>query len=187
VDTPKPSAYSEERAVRVLESVDEIAQLVSPWTTGYGSMLSGLPATDAKNLASKLTTLRSNIMMNELTEMRAASKTGGALGQVSDKEGELLANSLGALDPSMDAASFKAELAKIRSTIERWNAAKFQHGGGSVQLSNRPGTLPGPQDTVENKPTPKGGTTGTTFFTPSAAETAPTGGTKVGRFIVQGG
>ncbi len=63
-------------------------------------------------------------MANELTEMRAASTTGGALGQVSDTEGKLLQSSLGALNSRQSPAAFSAQLDKVKSTIERWQKAK---------------------------------------------------------------
>jgi hypothetical protein len=51
--------------------------------------------------------------------MRAASKTGGALGQVSDREGALLQSSLGALDIGQSPTQFKAQLKKIKDSITR--------------------------------------------------------------------
>ena len=55
--------------------------------------------------------------------MRAASKTGGALGQVSDREGQLLQSSLGALDIGQSPTQFKSQLQKIRDSIIRWSQA----------------------------------------------------------------
>ena len=119
-----PSDYTVERANRTVASVDELANKVSPWTAGVGSLLAYLPATDARNFDAELNTLKSNIMMNELTQMREASKTGGALGQVSDTEGKLLQAALGALDSKQSPANLAAQLQKIRDSITKWQKAK---------------------------------------------------------------
>ncbi len=120
--------YSQERAFRVVQSVDEMLGKVNPWTTGTGSLLSILPGTESRNFAAELNTLKSNIAFNELTQMRAASKTGGALGQVSDREGQLLSDALGALDAGQTPANVKAQLLKIKGAIQRWQAAKAAAG-----------------------------------------------------------
>jgi hypothetical protein len=53
--------------------------------------------------------------------MRNNSKTGGALGQVSDKEGQLLQDNLGALDKAQDLKQYKESLQQI---IDYTDAAK---------------------------------------------------------------
>ncbi|HUX01569.1 MAG TPA: hypothetical protein VMY35_11375, partial [Phycisphaerae bacterium] len=127
---PKASPYSIERMDRVLQAVDEIIPQVSRWTTGVGSYLSRLPETDARSFASQLDTLKSNIMMNELVSMREASKTGGALGQVSDREGTLLQSALGALDPGQSPSDLVVQLKKVRDSVERWRNAVASEGLG---------------------------------------------------------
>lgn len=123
------SAYSAERAQRVVQSIDELDKLVSPWTTGYGSLFAKMPASDARQFARKLDTLKANIAFNELTQMREASKTGGALGNVAIRELELLESTLGALDAGMDGKDLKAEFKKIKKSVQRWNTAASGQGG----------------------------------------------------------
>jgi hypothetical protein len=130
------SPYSQERAQRTIQSVDELMGKVSNWTTGAGSLLAGMPATEARNFKAEVDTLKSNIAFNELTQMREASKTGGALGQVSDREETLLSSALGALDTGQSPANFKAQLAKIRDSIARWQAA---HAAQSLNGAGVPG------------------------------------------------
>jgi len=125
--------YVAERRARVLQSVDELGKKVTPFTTGAGSLLSYLPGTTATDFASELETLKSNIAFSELAEMRQASKTGGALGQVSDKEGTLLQSTLGALNVRQSPANFKAQLQKIRGSLERWQKAKAASDGGVIE------------------------------------------------------
>jgi len=122
------SPYQAERQLRTIQSVDELMATATPLTTGKGALLSYLPESDARTFAGKLNTLKSSIAFGELTAMREASKTGGALGAISEKELALLENALGSLDPYMKPEAFKAELQKIKDSIERWQ--KVQAGGG---------------------------------------------------------
>lgn len=122
------SPYAAERTRRIVQSVDALDKKISPWTTGAGSLFSFLPATDARNFKAELDTLKSNIAFGELAEMRAASKTGGALGAISEKELTLLESALGALDPGQSPANFRAQLQQIKRSLETWEQAKA--GGG---------------------------------------------------------
>ncbi len=131
--SPVVSEYSTERAYRTVQSVDELIGKVSRWTTGVGSMLSGIPESGARNFAAELETLKANIAFNELTAMREASKTGGALGQVSDKEASLLQSALGALDPGQSPGNLRAQLQKIKDSVQRWQQAKSLQGAGGAR------------------------------------------------------
>jgi hypothetical protein len=130
-----PSPYTVERVQRTRDSVKELlgtrqkdgsykGGMVNGWTTGYGSLLSSLPATDARNFKGKLDTLKSNIAFNELTQMREASKTGGALGSIAVRELELLESSLGALDAAQADYQFRKELEKVDASLARWQEAQ---------------------------------------------------------------
>ena len=124
--TSGPSAYATERGIRTVQSVDELLSKVTRWTTGFGSALARIPETDARNFRAELDTLKANIAFNELTQMREASKTGGALGQVSNIELGLLQSALGALDAGQSPANLRAQLQKIKASVTRWNAAQAQ-------------------------------------------------------------
>lgn len=129
-------AYSDERSVRNIQSVDELMGKVNRWTTGIGSMLSKVPESDARNFDAELNTLKANIAFGELAAMRASSKTGGALGAVSERELKLLESSLGALDTGQSPQNVKTQLQKIKDSITRWNAA--QGGAASAVPSHGP-------------------------------------------------
>jgi len=117
-----PSPYMQERTIRNLQSVKELDKKVSGWTTGAGSLLGGLPATEARDFKAELDTLKANIAFGELTAMREASKTGGALGQVSERELALLTATRGALDPAQSPANFRTQLKKVGDSLARWEA-----------------------------------------------------------------
>jgi hypothetical protein len=53
----------------------------------------------------------------ELADMRAASPTGGALGNVSDKEGQLLRQAFAALNRDQSAADVARELRRVASEV----------------------------------------------------------------------
>jgi hypothetical protein len=138
------SPYAQERNLRNLQSVSELQKKVGPWTTGGGSLLASIPATDARNFKAELDTLKANIAFGELTAMREASKTGGALGAVSEREMALLSAALGALDPGQSPSNFKAQLQKVADSIQRWEAVK---SGGAAA----PGAGGGKQETPEQR------------------------------------
>jgi hypothetical protein len=75
--------------------------------------------------------LKGNIIPAALTAMREASKTGGALGQVSDREGAWLSSSLGALSMSQSPDQVVSQLKQIDAHLKTWQDAVKQYGGQS--------------------------------------------------------
>lgn len=69
--------------------------------------------THAAGFRTNLTTLRSQIAFSTLQKMREMSKTGGALGQVSDKEGQLLQDNIAGLSEDQRTPEFVKALDKI--------------------------------------------------------------------------
>lgn len=133
-ESTPPSDYSVERATRTLQSVSELKKdaLANPDIFGRtaAAPIPDWARSDAfRNFKAELDTLASNIAFNELTAMREASKTGGALGQVSDREGRLLQSALGALQMSQSPENFVEQLDKIEGSINRWKEAVNAAGG----------------------------------------------------------
>lgn len=126
------SDYTATRTERVLDSARTLRKKVSRWTVGYGSKLAGIPETEAADFKAELDTLIANIAFSELAEMRAASKTGGALGQVSNTELGLLGSVQGALDRNQSPENFAAQLDKIIGSLERWKEAKARYGAPAL-------------------------------------------------------
>lgn len=125
--------YQVERQQRVLDSVTDLEKDVGYDTVGFADWFKAIPTTPAKSFASRLKTLKAAIAFGELAAMREASKTGGALGAVSNTEIGLLESSLGALDQAQSPSEFKEELGKIRDSIQRWQSAT---GRATPPLSN---------------------------------------------------
>jgi len=81
--------------------------------TGKRGALPDIPGTDAANARAKLETLKSQVGFSVLQAMRNASPTGGALGQVSDRENTMLQNNLAALNTAQSKEEFKAQLQNL--------------------------------------------------------------------------
>jgi hypothetical protein len=64
--------------------------------------------------------------------MRAASPTGGALGQVAVQELNFLQSVLGSLDTKQSPATVKANLEKIKTHFNNWKATMQQAGGSNT-------------------------------------------------------
>ena len=102
--------------------------------TGISSMFPNIPGGDAADAQAKLNTLKSQVAFGVLQDMRNNSKTGGALGAVSDSEGKRLEANLAALENAQSEEQMKESLKKI---IEYTQGAKdrlrsaynLRHGG----------------------------------------------------------
>ena len=73
----------------------------------------------ATNAQANLDTLKAQIGVDVLNAMREASKTGGAVGQVTEKEWPILQNQLGALQQAQTTDVFKMNLEAVKSTLKR--------------------------------------------------------------------
>lgn len=132
--------YSDERSFRTVQTIDELMGQVTNKTVGFGSLLAGIPTTDATTFRSQLNTLKAAIAFGELTAMREASKTGGALGNVSNIELGLLESALAGLDTAQGVQDFKGQLSKAKESINRWRSAQ---GGSTLGTSEAPtGSIP---------------------------------------------
>lgn len=81
--------------------------------TGWRGKIPNAPGSDAANAEALLGTLKSQVGFGVLQDMRNNSKTGGALGSVSDQEGKRLEANLAALDRAQSPEQFKVQLQKI--------------------------------------------------------------------------
>ena len=102
--------------------------------TGWWGMLPNEPGGKAADTQSRLNVLKSQIGFTVLQAMRDASKTGGALGAISDRENELLQNNLASLESVQSEEQLRSELQKIREFVagskQRLRAAYDQTYGG---------------------------------------------------------
>ena len=99
--------------------------------TGFGAWLKDVPNTQAKGTAGMIATIKANIGFAELNDMRQASPTGGALGQVSNKEIDFLQSVLGNLDQAQN----KEDVLRVLGDIEYWYNY-IVHGPTFQQIDN---------------------------------------------------
>lgn len=89
-------------------------------TTGtLGRLASNLTESDAAELRRQVDVLKSNATIENLTAMRQASPTGGALGSVTEKEGAMLAAAAGAIDPNAGNEQVAKQLDNYERTLLR--------------------------------------------------------------------
>ena len=102
----------------VISLIKETKDLISPFSTGYGTLLQSLPLTDARSVANNINTIKSNLAFAQLTALKESSKTGASgLGATTIKEFESLQNSIAALDPA--SATFTQDLNRVETTYNR--------------------------------------------------------------------
>lgn len=78
-----------------------------------GQVLSNVGGTEAHNLRALLDSVSANVGFEQLNQMRQESPTGGALGQVSNRENELLQATLGSLKTSQGGDQLRANLTRL--------------------------------------------------------------------------
>lgn len=168
LDAKYVDAYNQERnrvegllgkVGSIRDSVDSL--LKAPGLEGISGAegwMPDWPGGDAANARAKYDFIRSAETLRGLTELRAQSKTGGALGNVSDKDMEILMNSIGELKNNQSDKQFKENLKKLSSKLEDIEnkaregfVGKWEGGGGP---SPRPKALPGlpPKNNGKSKP-----------------------------------
>lgn len=94
--------------------------LIGTSTTGLiGQGLSVIPPSAAAELRRQTAVLKSNASISALNAMRAQSKTGGALGNVTEKEEAMLSSAAGALDPNAGPEQYARALDNYQHTLLR--------------------------------------------------------------------
>lgn len=123
----QPSPYAIETARRTIQAIDDVLPKINNLTAGGGSLLKMVPGSEAANVSAELSSVAANVAFNALQAMREASKTGGALGQVSERELDLLSAVSGSIRQNQSPDNLKIQLGKIRESMARFQAAA---GGG---------------------------------------------------------
>lgn len=118
------------------------------WVAGYGSLLSGLPESAARDFQATIDTIKANLGFEELQAMKDASPTGGALGQVTEREIAFLQ----AIQGNLDAAQSPEQLLSVLKEIKKRRAefaaereaimAKDQTAAQAADLSQQVRNLP---------------------------------------------
>ena len=105
----------------ITTAAGEARKLANEWfTTGTpGRLAANLSESDAAELRRQTAVLTSNATIENLNQMRQQSPTGGALGNVTEKEGAMLAAASGALDPNAGREAYMKALDNYERTLLR--------------------------------------------------------------------
>ena len=146
-----------QRLTLVEDTIDKAISQANPRTTGFfGAQMARIPGTPAADLANTLSTIQANIGFGELQRMRDASPTGGALGQVSERELALLNSVLGAVAQSQTDDQLIDNLrrlkAEVRASWERIDRAYKQDLEAGLFTEQ---DLPPPQAGAVEEATPR--------------------------------
>lgn len=133
--------------------IDDALERVGPLTAGLvGAGLSLIPGTEASDLEKNIKTLLARAGFGTLQEMRDNSPTGGALGQVSERELDLLQSAVTNLENSQgpeqlteNLQKFRAILVDQKATVSTAFSSDFgvdlDVGGGQQKPANVPQAL----------------------------------------------
>lgn len=119
LDTRDQHAFAQ--AEVVLDKVDEALANVGVTTAGFGGALAAkIPGSPARDLRADLETIKANLGFDQLQAMRAASPTGGALGQVAVQELNALQSTIASLDAEQSPPALKKGLKQVQHHYNRW-------------------------------------------------------------------
>ena len=119
---------------------------VTPGTTGLrGSIAGGIPGSAAFDLRANIKTVQANLGFDRLQKMREASKSGGALGQVSERELDLLVSSINSLDADQSEEQLRANFDRVLKHYDNYKReinimkVKLQEGAGvTLETTDKP-------------------------------------------------
>jgi len=104
-----------------LATADKALGITEEYWAGTYPLAQFVPLTSANELKTYVTSLQSNLAFDRLQKMRDQSKTGGALGQVSNIELDLLKSSVSALSP--ESRNFEEQLKTVKKSYEDFKRA----------------------------------------------------------------
>jgi hypothetical protein len=122
-DKKKVAQSNEEaKAQNVIGIIDNVLPKISGLNTAgvAGKALSFVPGSDAYDVARNIETIKANIGFKELSDMRQASPTGGALGQVAVQELNFLQAAISNLDVGQSPQQLRDNLSKVKKHYNRW-------------------------------------------------------------------
>lgn len=112
-------ASRKQRSDLVNKTIDEVIDEADIFSVGPGgSVLKFIPGTDASDLEATLETIRANVGFDELQRLRDNSPTGGALGQISERENVLLQSVLGSISQAQSPSQFRKRLRELKEQFK---------------------------------------------------------------------
>lgn len=181
-ETQLPTAFAKYRnttdnANTVMAKVDDALKDVSWVSAGpLAGGSSGVPGTPAFKLAQAVLSIKANAGFQELSKMRHESPTGGALGNVTEKELEFLQGAIASLNTAQNPADISKALADVRDSYARYKeyaAQDYELAQERAQYSPKTPT-PGAQLAPGNQ-------------SPDAGQTAPGGAVSLDEYLKKQG
>jgi hypothetical protein len=127
----QPKAFAslqaaQQRTDRLSRAIDEALPRVNYWTAGMaGATMDKVAGTSARDLRASLDTIRANIGFDELNSMRQSSPTGGALGNVTERELAFLQSVLSNLENSQSPDQLRKNLTLAKEEIRKsWDRVR---------------------------------------------------------------
>lgn len=129
-----PQRFEKTRSVvaqidNTIGTINEAIGLVGPGTAGFAALFDFIPQSGPRELANAVTTIQANLGFQQLQAMRDASPTGGALGQVSERELNFLQSTLANLDTKQKPETLKKNLRKALRHYQNWRNAVINARG----------------------------------------------------------
>jgi hypothetical protein len=137
----------------------EAGRQVGAGTTGFFSPLKWIGGTTAADLAGNLETIKSDAFVANITEMRQNSPTGGAVGNVSDKDLEMLQSLQTSFRQNLKPTTLRNNLKKykeIRDKVSRDAKAGFIRKYGKENFNKHFGDGGTPQSESPSVSQPSG-------------------------------
>jgi len=161
----------------VIREIDKALALAHPGTTGLiGEATKGIGGSTTFTLNRHLDTIKANTAFNRLQQMRADSPTGGALGNVSNIELDLLGSVEGSLALGQKTGALKETLTQLRDKLTTAQAERRQLMGGGLPAGGgqgpQSGAAPPPAAIAELRANPATTAQFDEIFGPGAAERA---------------
>jgi len=126
--------------------IDTATQQAGPWTTGFaGSLGAFVAGTPAHDLSKTLTAIQANLGFESLQDMRDNSPTGGALGNVTEMELQLLQSAWASVMQSQSEQQLKDNLARVKSIKAQFMEMKRRAYQEDVARFGA-GNVPNPND-----------------------------------------
>jgi len=109
------------KAAGIINTIDTALSQVGGSTAGLGGVvMKKLAGSEAVDLEANLETIQANLGFDQLQAMRDASPTGGALGQVSERELIALQSTVASLKQEQSPDQLRANIEKIKKHYQNW-------------------------------------------------------------------
>lgn len=158
-------------ADRVAAAAADVKKNIKWSTAGPVGHYAGMvPGSDAYNMRQNVNMIKANLGFDQLSAMRAASPTGGALGQVSNREIGYLQSTITSLDADQSPQQLSENLDKVVAHYNNWKNIVMAH---RAERAGSTGYVPPSQPGVGADGLPSPGA----VLTPQATPMPAPGGT----------